>query len=349
MNAKLQSRPKLAHLGYDLLVYRAASERSQEGASFFTCRTLLPLSLALRIPGCVSDHDNPQFITGVIGLATHPLIGLEHALGQMGGGTRPNHLSRLSGTGFPAFTADILFASDCRRKELNHHGTKKFHIDLHTKTAMIPALPSYLSPSFRWKPRQAAKTTSCESHMPELQRTMLRITPSPHFILPNPNSQARSESASNTDIADTNRHEVRTLEQIEEFIDARMPRSPPHLRPIIQDVQHDLYALEGVYFSSFEENRTLASRLQELFDRLGVRVLCSKDDCGQLAHSSLLKGQGAENGSFQYEHNMNGKRSHHRRSKGLPALDLGSVSGDSTSLPAGASQRAIMKATSKSR
>lgn len=125
------------------------------------------------------------------------------------------------------------------------------------------------------------------------------------------------------------RNTVQTLPQILELIAARHTQIGAALAPIIDDVQADLDVLAGKKFSSFTENKTLATAIQQLLNRLGeLRVKCLKDGCHEPALLRCTNSKFSPMGSFHFEHSTRSQKTRHLGLKSLPRLMLTQASQD---------------------
>ena len=114
----------------------------------------------------------------------------------------------------------------------------------------------------------------------------------------------------------TQRQEKADLERLEEI--ERRIRSA--MEPFRDEFQATLRDWEGRSFGSIDDNKKIASKIQDLLNLFGNRVECTRKDC----HGPALirfKDSG-HGGYFQFEHFIDGKQTTHRGYKTLPALKL---------------------------
>jgi len=91
-------------------------------------------------------------------------------------------------------------------------------------------------------------------------------------------------------------------------------------RPVVKQVQQFLDQLEGQSFGSLEANQAVASALQFLLNRLGLRVECPR--CGRPAIFRCRSSRSPTTPSFQFEHFEEGRRTNHVGTTTWPALRL---------------------------
>jgi hypothetical protein len=93
-------------------------------------------------------------------------------------------------------------------------------------------------------------------------------------------------------------------------------------RPLVDELQNILDHLTGNSFGSLESNAALATNIQKLMIRLGVRIECPKVGCHQPAMLHFRMAGTAKHGSFQFQHDVAGVRTRHLSSVTLPRLKL---------------------------
>jgi hypothetical protein len=91
------------------------------------------------------------------------------------------------------------------------------------------------------------------------------------------------------------------------------------LAPVIEDVEAALARLEGRSFG-LEANEAIVSAIQQLLNRLGLRVSCPR--CSEPAILRCRETGNARDGSFQFEHSASGKQTNHGGGASFPALTL---------------------------
>jgi hypothetical protein len=91
------------------------------------------------------------------------------------------------------------------------------------------------------------------------------------------------------------------------------------LAPIIEEVDDALTRLEGRSFG-LEANEALVSAIQQLLNRLGLRVRCPR--CREPAILRCRETGNARDGSFQFEHYASGRQTNHGGGATFPALTL---------------------------
>lgn len=81
-----------------------------------------------------------------------------------------------------------------------------------------------------------------------------------------------------------------------------------------------LGSLEGVSLETFEENQRLAATIQEVAKRLHVALICPR--CGHLSRLRCLRSGRSKAGTFQFDHVIDGRRTHHGGTAALPRLKV---------------------------
>lgn len=94
------------------------------------------------------------------------------------------------------------------------------------------------------------------------------------------------------------------------------------LKPIIAELQEVLLQWEGNKCASIEENRRLAAFLQVTLDRLGVKLVCPLEGCGQPARIECGRSGRAKHGTFRFTHRVGERYRSHISSSTLPRLIL---------------------------
>jgi hypothetical protein len=97
------------------------------------------------------------------------------------------------------------------------------------------------------------------------------------------------------------------------------------LAPVIEDVEAALARLEGRSFG-LGANDVLVSAIQQLLNRLGLRVRCPR--CSEPASLRCRETGNARDGSFQLEHYASGRQTNHGGGTTFPALTLVSAPPD---------------------
>lgn len=93
-------------------------------------------------------------------------------------------------------------------------------------------------------------------------------------------------------------------------------------RPAIAELQAIIKRYHGRSFGSFERNKRVANRIQELLDRLNVKVKCPKT--GKLGVLRCKSAGGTRNGSFEVRIYVDGKRTSSYTSTVLPVFEIAS-------------------------
>jgi hypothetical protein len=94
------------------------------------------------------------------------------------------------------------------------------------------------------------------------------------------------------------------------------------IRPVRDAMQQLLAALEGKSFGSLEANQAVTRRVQQLIERLGMRVACPKTGCGEPALLRCAAAGNSTHGVFQFDHSVAGKRTTHLGSSLFPPVRL---------------------------
>jgi hypothetical protein len=94
------------------------------------------------------------------------------------------------------------------------------------------------------------------------------------------------------------------------------------LEPLVAEIEANLTRFAQTSFGSVEANQRATSQIQQLLNRLGKRVRCPKDGCGEPAILRCHGGAGKGNGVFQFEHSTGGRKTTHLAAATLPELHL---------------------------
>jgi hypothetical protein len=92
--------------------------------------------------------------------------------------------------------------------------------------------------------------------------------------------------------------------------------------PVRRGLEELLLALAGKSFGSLEANQVVARGVQELLNRLGLRVACPKEGCGRPAVLRCAAAGNSKQGVFHFDHSSGGKRTTHMGSSAFPCLTL---------------------------
>lgn len=93
-------------------------------------------------------------------------------------------------------------------------------------------------------------------------------------------------------------------------------------KPLQAELQLLLGRLEGQEFGSLEANTDVADAIRFLMLRLEVRVECPRDGCQEPALIRCRPAGRTVNGSFEFEHRLDRRRTTHAGRVRLPKLKL---------------------------
>jgi hypothetical protein len=92
--------------------------------------------------------------------------------------------------------------------------------------------------------------------------------------------------------------------------------------PVQGGLQDLLGLLAGRSFGSLVANQAVAREIQELLNRLGLRVACPRQGCGLPASIRCAAAGNSRHGVFQFDHSVGGRRTTHLGSSLFPLLQL---------------------------
>jgi hypothetical protein len=93
-------------------------------------------------------------------------------------------------------------------------------------------------------------------------------------------------------------------------------------KPVRQALQAVLNAIAGQTFGSLQANQAVARGVQDLLNRLGLRLVCPKVGCGQPASLRCAAAGNSKSGVFQFDHSAGRKRTTHKGSSTFPQVTL---------------------------
>ncbi len=91
-------------------------------------------------------------------------------------------------------------------------------------------------------------------------------------------------------------------------------------RQIRLAIQEQLAMYSGRSMGSLQDNRALAEQIHQLLDSHGLRVRCN--ECGHPAILRVSPRRGSSDGSFVFDHTIDGRRTFHGGGRALPEIRL---------------------------
>ncbi len=87
-------------------------------------------------------------------------------------------------------------------------------------------------------------------------------------------------------------------------------------------LQNELDRLNGEDLQTLERKKEVASKIQDITTRIRHRILCPREGCGVPSLIRAVESPKHPEGVFQFDHELNGRRSSHREGRLVPKLVL---------------------------
>lgn len=108
---------------------------------------------------------------------------------------------------------------------------------------------------------------------------------------------------------------IRVMKGLDKEISSR-------LEPVKDKLTEFLSRLAGSSFGSLEANKDVVREIQQILNRLGLRIKCPRRGCGEAAIIRCRPAPRTKHGTFQFEHTIKGRRTIHAGRTRLPSLEV---------------------------